>query len=81
MAKINLSKIKTKKIFKWIKEQNVSNDEMLKTFNCGVGFCLITESKHLLKIQKRFKKDFRPYVIGEIVSGKKKIELNEKIFW
>ncbi len=81
MAQINLSKIKTKKIFKWIKEQNVSSDEMLKTFNCGVGFCLIAESKNLLKIQKKFKKDFKPYIIGKIVSGKKKIELNEKIFW
>ena len=72
MAQINLSKIKTKKIFKWIKKQNVSSDEMLKTFNCGVGFCLVAESKNLLKIQKKFKKDFKPYIIGKIVSGKKK---------
>ena len=38
---IDLSKIKILKIFKWLKSKNISNNEMLKTFNCGVGFCLI----------------------------------------
>ncbi len=80
-AEINLSKIKSKKIFKWIKEQNVSSYEMLKTFNCGVGFCLIADSKHLIKIKKRFKNEFKPYIIGKILPGKKKIKLNEKVFW
>ena len=42
-ANIDLSKIKDNKIFKWIKSKNVSDNEMLKTFNCGVGFCLIVE--------------------------------------
>ena len=80
-AEINLSKIKTKKIFKWIKSQNVSDKEMLKTFNCGVGFCLIVDKKNLNKIDKFFNKDYKPYVIGKIISGKKKIKLNEKIKW
>ena len=80
-AEINLNKIKTKRVFSWLKKNNISDNEMIKTFNCGVGFCLIAESKNLLKIQKKFKKDFKPYIIGKIVSGKKKIELNEKIFW
>ena len=35
---IDLSKIKTLKIFKWLKSKNISNNEMMKTFNCGVGF-------------------------------------------
>tara|TARA_Y100001970_G_C14178349_1_gene828351 strand:- start:466 stop:1485 length:1020 start_codon:yes stop_codon:yes gene_type:complete len=81
MADINLSKIKPNKIFKWLKKQNVSDHEMLKTFNCGVGFCLITEKKNVFKVQKIFKKNYKPYVIGKISSGKKKIRLNEKIFW
>ncbi len=81
MADINLSKIKPNKIFKWIKKQNVSDDEMLKTFNCGVGFCLIAEKKNVFKIQKIFKKKFKPYVIGKILSGTKKVRLNEKVFW
>ena len=66
-AEINLSKIKPNKIFKWIKKQNVSDDEMLKTFNCGVGFCLIAKSKNISKIKKNLKKNFKPYVIGKII--------------
>ena len=42
---IDLSKIKTKKIFKWLKSKNISNYEMLRTFNCGVGFCIIIDKK------------------------------------
>ena len=80
-AEINLSKIRPNKIFSWIKEQDVSSKEMLKTFNCGVGFCLVTKPNNLLKIQKIFKKKFKPYIIGKITSGKKKVILNEKVFW
>ena len=29
---------------------------MLKTFNCGVGFCLITNKKNISKIKKIFSK-------------------------
>ena len=45
-ANIYLDKIKVKPIFKWIKTQGVSDFEMLKTFNCGVGFCLITKKEY-----------------------------------
>ena len=38
---IDLSKIKIKSIFKWLKNKNISQSEMMKTFNCGVGFCII----------------------------------------
>jgi phosphoribosylformylglycinamidine cyclo-ligase len=80
-ANINLSKIKTLKIFNWLKKNDIEDNEMLKTFNCGVGFCLIINKKNLNKIKKFFTKEYRPYVIGKITSGKKKIKLNEKINW
>ena len=80
-ASINLNKIKTLKIFSWLKQTNISDKEMLKTFNCGVGFCLIINSKNLKKVNSFFSKDFKPYVIGKITSGKKKINLNGKINW
>tara|TARA_Y100001936_G_scaffold32448_1_gene30398 strand:+ start:604 stop:1623 length:1020 start_codon:yes stop_codon:yes gene_type:complete len=80
-AQINLSKIKPNKIFKWIRKQNVSDYEMLKTFNCGAGFCLIVKSSNISKIQKKFNKKFKPYVIGKITKGKKKVILNEKLSW
>ena len=70
VADINLNKVKTKKIFKWLKQNNIEDKEMLKTFNCGVGFCLIIKPKNLHKVRKFFTKEFKPYVIGKIISGK-----------
>ena len=80
-AKIDLKKIRPNKIFKWIYSNGVSNEEMIKTFNCGVGFCLIINQKNYEKIKKYFSKNFEPFVIGKIVKGKKNIELNGKIEW
>tara|TARA_B110001452_G_scaffold204002_1_gene173989 strand:- start:767 stop:1366 length:600 start_codon:yes stop_codon:yes gene_type:complete len=81
VADINLNKIKTTKIFKWLKQNNIEDNEMLKTFNCGVGFTLIIKPKNLNKIKKFFTKEFKPYVIGKITSGKNKVRLNGKIDW
>ena len=80
-ANINLNNIKTLKIFKWLKHNNISEEEMLKTFNCGVGFCLIISPKNLKKINTYFSKEFKPYVIGKIINGNKKVKLNAKIDW
>ena len=81
VADIDLNKVKTIKIFKWLKQNNIEDDEMLKTFNCGVGFSLIINPKNLHKITKIFTKEFKPYVIGKISSGKNKVKLNGKIDW
>tara|TARA_B100000965_G_C19594420_1_gene759492 strand:+ start:1654 stop:2682 length:1029 start_codon:yes stop_codon:yes gene_type:complete len=80
-ANIFLNEIKVLKIFKWIKNQGIEDKEMLKTFNCGVGFCLIVHNKDLNKINKFFHKNFKPYVIGKIISNKNKIKFNGKINW
>ena len=81
VADIYLNKVKTKKIFKWLKKNNIEDKEMLKTFNCGVGFCLIINPKNLNKVTKFFTKEFKPYVVGKISLGKNKIKLNGKIDW
>ena len=80
-ADIYLNKIKTLKIFKWLRQKNISDKEMLKTFNCGVGFCLIINSRNLKKITKFFSKKYKPYVIGKIIRGKNKVKMNAKINW
>ena len=80
-ADINLDKIKTLKIFKWLKQNNISDKEMLKTFNCGVGFCLIISPKNLKKIKSFFSNKYKPYVIGKIIQSKNKVKLNAKINW
>ena len=81
VAEINLNKVKTLKIFKWLKKNNISDTEMLKTFNCGVGFCLIINPKKFQRIKKYFSKEFEPYVIGKISKGKNKVRLNGSINW
>ena len=80
-AEINLNQIKTSNIFKWIKKNNINDKEMLKTFNCGVGFCLIIDPKKIDQVKKVFSKQFKPYVIGKVVERKNKIYFNEKINW
>ncbi len=78
---IDLSKIQITKIFKWVKKNNVSDSEMLKTFNCGIGFCLIVQKKNIKKIQKFFHKKYKPYEIGFISKEKKKINLSNNLKW
>ena len=81
VADIDLTKIKTKKIFKWLKRNNIDDKEMIRTFNCGVGFCLIIDPRNLDKVKKKFSKEYQPYVIGKIISGKNKVKLSGKIDW
>ena len=78
---INLSKIKTKSIFKWLKKNNINDSEMLKTFNCGIGFCLIADKKNATKIKKIFSKEYRPYEIGFVSKEKSKIKIFGKLQW
>ena len=78
---INLSKIKIKSIFKWLKKNNIKDSEMLKTFNCGVGFCLITNRQNVNKIKKIFSKEYQPYQIGFISNEKPKIRISGNLQW
>jgi len=80
-AEINLSNIKPLKIFKWLKNNNINDNEMLRTFNCGVGFCLVINRKNLNKINKFFSKNYQPYVIGKITNQHTKLKINGKINW
>ena len=80
-AEINLNEVKTLKIFRWLYKMGVSEKEMLKTFNCGVGFCLVANPKNLNSVSKYFGKKFKPYIIGKIVKNPKKVKLSGKISW
>ncbi len=80
-AEIDLNKINTLKIFKWLKNSGINDSEMLKTFNCGVGFCLIINKKNFKKVKKYFSKKFQPYVIGKISTNSEKVKINGKIKW
>ena len=78
---LNLSKIKIIKIFKWLKSKNISDNEMMRTFNCGVGFCIIVSRKNISRIKKIFPRNFMPYEIGYVSKGKNKINLINSLQW
>jgi phosphoribosylaminoimidazole synthetase len=81
VAEINLNEVKALKIFKWLNKNGISDNEMLKTFNCGVGFCLIINPNKYDSIKKHFTKKFKPYIIGKISTGKNKVRLNGSVNW
>ena len=78
---LDLSKIKINRIFKWIKSKNISDSEMMRTFNCGVGFCLIAKKRNVEKIKKYFSKKYQPYEIGFISKSNKKVNLFSSLGW
>ena len=78
---INLSKIKILKIFKWLKSKNISDKEMIRTFNCGVGFCLIVPKRNIKKIKKIFPKNLQPYEIGFISKNKNRLNIIKSLQW
>ena len=80
-AEINLNNIKTLKIFSWLYKMGISEKEMLKTFNCGVGFCLIISPKNIKLVTQYFGEKFKPYIIGKINKNLKKIKISGKISW
>ena len=78
---INLNKVKPKPIFKWLKRNKIEDLEMLKTFNCGVGFCLVANKNNVKKIKKIFSHEYKPYEIGFISKEKKRVKISGKIKW
>ena len=78
---IDLSKIKILEIFKWLKTKKLSDQEMMRTFNCGVGFCLIVPKKNISRIKKFFSKNYLPYEIGYISKNNKKVKLSKSLRW
>ena len=69
MAKINLSSWSFPKIFKLIQTKAaLADQDMLKTFNCGIGMVLIIDKKDLKKLLLvTTKLKYKPKVIGSIV--------------
>lgn len=64
-------KLKPQKIFYELYTKDVSDKDMHKTFNCGIGFIFSVSPQNLKKI--KFTKDMA--IIGKIVSGHGKIKI------
>lgn len=81
-AKIDLSKLRVPEIFKYIRNNgNISDEEMLRTFNCGVGFNLVVPPKYKEAVIRHVSNYYDCYEIGTIVSDKKKISFEKHVNW
>ena len=56
IANIDLGKMHIPKIFKFIKSYDISDKEMLRTFNCGYGMLLIISKNKIATFQNTIKK-------------------------
>jgi len=69
---------KTPPLMQLIEDTGVKSEEMYKTFNMGIGFCVIAPKNNVAKIRSIFKKHkFATYEIGKITS-KKGVFINSK---
>jgi phosphoribosylformylglycinamidine cyclo-ligase len=75
-AEVWLNRIDVPPIFKFIKEKgNISEEEMFRVFNMGVGLILVVDRNGADEIIKKLKRRKEsPFVIGELVKGKKKVK-------
>ncbi len=64
-------------IFRLIQNKgNIPDKEMYHTFNMGIGMVLIVEPRVARKIISRLSKfDLKSWVIGEVVKGRKQVEM------
>ncbi len=69
-AKINLSNLVIPKVFNWLfKESKLKQQEVLKTFNCGIGMVLVVNNKKVDDVQSILKQhDEESAIIGKITS-------------
>ncbi len=65
------------RIFKTIQEKgNVSEDEMYRVFNMGIGMVVVLSAKDVKKAQARLKKfNMKSWAIGEVVRGNRQVKL------
>ena len=81
-AKIDLSKIRILNLFKYIRDSgNISDDEMLRTFNCGVGFIIVTSQKDKKSVMKHVNQTYDCYEIGKIEKGGTKVAFEGRLNW
>ena len=81
-AQIDLSKLKLLNIFKYIRNAgNINDEEMLRTFNCGVGFNVVVAHKDKAAVKKHINRFYDCYEIGIIETGDTKVKFENRINW
>jgi phosphoribosylformylglycinamidine cyclo-ligase len=68
-ARIDLAKVPVLPVFKWLaREGDIAQNEMLRTFNCGIGMIVIAAPKDAAAVAKAFDKaGDKAVTIGEVI--------------
>lgn len=81
-ASIDLSKIRVLPIFRFIKTTgSITEEEMLRTFNCGVGFNLVVSPDKRDDVIRHVQNWYPCYEIGTIEKGDTRTAFHGRISW
>lgn len=82
-AEIDLTKYETMEFFKLIKKYGeISDDEMIRTFNLGVGIAMVTKPQYAAELSEHLEKHgTHAFVIGKITKGDGKVNTVGELKW
>ncbi len=82
-ALIDLNAIRIPPIFRVIKEEgNITEADMLRTFNMGIGLCLVCSPDSSREIILHLEaQGHSAYTIGTIIQGEKKVRFSGRLSW
>lgn len=81
-AAIDLEKIRPLPLFSYIRNVGkISEEEMLATFNCGVGLVLVVSRAEKEEVRKRIARFHDCYEIGEIRQGERTVLFENSMKW
>jgi phosphoribosylformylglycinamidine cyclo-ligase len=81
-ASVNLSQIKIPSVFNVIREVGgISDEEMLRTFNVGVGMIAVVTPDDDFVIPTICKSGCAAYKIGEIIQGDQSVGFTKDLHW
>jgi phosphoribosylformylglycinamidine cyclo-ligase len=81
-ALLDLSLYTPHRIFSVIKQfGEISDEEMLRAYNCGVGVVIVVEKKNLKKVMSSLGSSCEATVLGSVVKGSGKVICSGQIDW
>lgn len=81
-AEIDRGLIRILPIFRYIKAQGkVSDEEMLRTFNMGVGFVLVVSETEKEQVMQTISRHYDCYEIGSVKKGYSAVEFTGRLHW
>lgn len=73
----NEHRLEPQEIFFELYEKDIPDEEMYKTFNCGIGFVMSVREEDADSILKEIR-EFEADVIGEVVAGRGRVRIRSK---